>query len=146
MADLEARADVVAHGWLVLAAVRYAPLGTRVGADAVPGYAYDEIALSVGFGRRVPLGNAALDITLAAEAVIMTEEGDVPADGVGGTDAQVRVDGAARLVVPLGSRWRPSVTLDTEFAPPAPIHVDARLPPLPTWTMGLRAGAVGDLL
>ncbi len=147
MAELEARADAVADSWLVAASARFAPFGAHLGA-AIPGYAYDEVVLGLGFGRRWTAGAAALDVTVSPELAVMTEEGDLPADGTGGTDSEVRVAAAARVHVPLGDRWKPSLTLDAELAPlaRAPLRVDAALPPLPTWTLGLRAGAVGDLL
>ncbi len=146
MAELEARADVVAGSWLVVASARFAPFGASLG-RTIPGYAYDEIVLGLGFGRRWVAGAAALDVTVSPELAVMTEEGDLPADGAGGTESEARVAAAVRLHLPLGDGWKPSVTVDAELAPLAhALRVEAALPPLPTWTLGVRAGAVGDLL
>lgn len=148
MADLEARADAVAGAWLVIATARFAPFGARLSGRAIPGFAYDEVVLGVGFGRRWVAGDAALDVTLSPELAVMTEEGDLPTDGTGGTDAAARLAAAARLHLPFAQRFKPTLSVDAELVPStrAALRVDAALPPLPTWTLGLRAGAVGELL
>ena len=144
MADLEARAAVVAGGWLVVASARFAPFGVRAG---ISGYSYDEVALGLGFGRRVDLGAAALDVTFSPELVVMTEEGDAPADGVGGTESEARLDVAGLLRLPWGTGWKPTLALDAELAPLShALRADPALPALPTWTLGLRVGAAGNLL
>jgi hypothetical protein len=145
MMDLEARADVIADGWLVAASLRYSPFGVRSGGAS--GYTYDEVALGLGFGRRVMLGDAALDLTVAPELVVMTQELDAPTDGAGGVESEARLGATARLRLPFGTRWRPLLAIDADLAPLSrALVIDSSLPPLPTWTLGLAAGALGDLL
>jgi hypothetical protein len=147
VAELELRGDVFVDDWFLVATIRYAPLGFTLRRKAIPGYIYDEIQLGLGVGKRVSLGSARVDIALAPAIVIMTEEGDLP-DGTGGTAFGARLNASARIAFGQ-ARFRPALVLDAEIAPLvllSPVRVDPGLPPLPTWTFGLRGGVVGNLL
>ena len=143
--DIELRADVLVEGWFLLAAVRYAPLGMRFATPAIPGYVYDEVVVSIGAGRRFGRPPLVLDTAVATSLAVMTEEGDIP-DGTGGTTSSARVAANARLLFGR-SRARVAVSLSTELAPVgvAPT-VDPTLPSLPTWSVGVGVGVVGDVL
>ena len=147
--DMELRGDIFLEGWLVTAFVRYAPFGGYFGGRKIPAFAYDEIAVGVGAGQRVALGEiGVVDLSIAPELVVMEEEGDVPADGTAGSDDEMRLVATARLVL-TRSPWHPTLTLDAEIAPFAAAHpaiADVNLPSLPTWTAGLRVGIARDFL
>ena len=143
--DIELRADVLVEGWFLLAAVRYAPLGVRFASPPIPGYVYDEVVVSIGAGRRFGRPPFVLDAAIATSLAVMTEEGDIP-DGTGGTTSDARIAANARLLFGR-SRVRVAASLYTELAPVgAAPTVDPTLPSLPTWTLGLGVGVVGDVL
>jgi hypothetical protein len=145
VADVELRADVLVEGWFLLAAVRYAPLGVRFANPTIPGYVYDEVVVSIGAGRRFGQPPFVLDAAIATSLAVMTEEGDVP-DGTGGTTSGARIAANARLLFGR-SRARVAASVYTELAPVgAAPTVDPALPSLPTWTVGVGVGVVGDVL
>ncbi len=152
MGDLEARADLYARGWLVVASARFAVVGARPGGARIEGYGYNEYAFGLGLGRRIDLGATALDIVLMPTLVVMDEEGGpsgVAGDTASGGDNQLRFGSSARWTFARTNRWGWGVTLDGDFAPSAarkPTRLDVPLPPLPSWTFGLRLGAAGDVL
>ncbi len=148
MSEVVLRAHVSARDWLVGINARYAPFGARVGGSKVPGFTYSEAGMGIDLGRRVRLGLGALDLFVSPGVAITTMVGDVPDDDVGGTDYDVRVSGAARFLFPFAGSWRPSATLDAAVSPlslGSPKSLDPVLPFLPTWSIGLRVGAAGDL-
>lgn len=148
MLDAGARLELRAYDWLVFLSGRYAFVGERVQGPRIPGWSYDEVALGVGLGRRWHLGEVALDLALVPELVVVTEEGNDPVDGVGGTAEELRVQAVARAVAPVGGHLRPTLQLDTEATPlslASPTRVDPGLPPLPAWTIGAGAGIVWDV-
>ena len=146
--DATLRADVFVDDWFLVASVRVAPAGMSLVEPSIPAYVYQEVSLGIGLGRRFYAGPVLFDLALAPSIVTMTEEGDIPADGAGGTDDELRCDLSLRAL--FGStRWRPAVMIDFEVAPYAlgkPVPADTMLPPFPTWTVGLGAGISGDLL
>jgi hypothetical protein len=153
MADLEGRADLLVNHWLLLAWFRYAPVGIiqgmRVDADA-----YHEIAVGLGVGRSVDVGRVSFDFALTPTLVAAKMEGDGgPAekdtDDVRQSDVQLRIGASVRLMLPIEKSWRLTFTTDGEVAPTdvsGPVRLDPRLPPFPSWTAGLRVGAIGSLL
>ena len=150
MGEVNAHAEVAARNWLVGLSVRYAPFGVRAGGKRIPGFEYTELAVGPDFGRRIGVGPFALDLLLSP-SVVVTSEGSAVADpdnDVDATNVDVRLSTAARLMLPFAGTWRPCLTLDADVAPfsiGAPTSVDPILPPLPTWSLGLRLGAAGDL-
>jgi hypothetical protein len=151
--DVEGRADLLLRPWLLFASFRYTPVAVT-SSLVLDLDEYNEIALALGAGRRIEIGPAALDLGLAPELVGVTMEGDFGGlDSGGGIDVresavQLRVDLSARWMLPLLASWRLSVTADGDFAPSelaSPLRLDSRLPPLPSWTVGLRLGASGAL-
>jgi hypothetical protein len=146
--ELEVRADVRFDGWIVALAGRGAPTGQRPFANGIQGYDYKEFSFGIAGGRRVATFFGALDLTAGPRVGIITEEGDVPADGVGGTLTDLWLQTSARAVLGRSGRWRPTVALDLDAAPgrlAKPGIVDAALPPLPSWSAGIRIGAAGDV-
>lgn len=147
MPDFEGAASVGAGDWIVCGVFRFAPVA-RAFDQSFGGYAYSEIALGLGGGRRFRLGRSTLELVASAEMVLMTEDGDAPIEE-GGAPAELRIALAAHYVFPWGKRVRPMLSVDGEIAPTslaAPIRVGPDLPPLPTWTLGLHAGVQGELL
>jgi hypothetical protein len=153
MADVEGRADLVLNRWLLLASFRYAPVGIirglRLDVDT-----YHEIAVGLGVGRRIDVGRVPFDFALAPTLVAAKMEGDTKpgdndADDVRQSDVQLRIDASVRCLLPIAKSWRLTLTTDAEVAPAdlgAPVRLDPRLPPFPSWTAGLRLGATGELL
>lgn len=148
LGELAVRFELRVQDWLVLASGRYSVIGERTIGARIPGWSYDEIAVGFGFGRRLHLGELALDVAITPEVVVVTEEGNNPVDGEGGTSNEFRVQSLARVVVPVGGHLRPALLLDAELSPLTltdPTRVIPTLPPLPTWTAGLGAGVVWDV-
>ena len=147
MPDFAFRADVRANDWIVTATVRVAPTAAQLNAF-VAGYAYNETSLALGVGRRFRIASTSLDLTAQAALVLMSEDGDAPVEE-GGAPSELRVGACVRWLLFAKSRIRPNITLEGEIAPTAlatPLRVGADLPPLPTWTLGLRVGITGELL
>ena len=154
MADIEGRADLLLNHWLLMASFRYAPVGIvrdlRLDIDA-----YHEIAIGLGVGRSLDVGPISFDFALTPTLVAAKMEGDAKAgedrdtDDVRQSDIQLRIGASARGLLPVGRSWRLTFSSDAEIAPAeaaAPVRLDPRLPPLPSWTAGLRVGATGELL
>lgn len=152
MADAEVRGDLVLHGWLVVASVRYAPVGARVIGKSIGAYAYDELAVGIGAGRRLELGATTLDLALVPTIVLVDEEGevrDVTGDAASGSHSYVRLDASLRWLFARAGTWRFGVTADADVAPSAvatPPRVEPLLPAIPSWSFGLRLGATSDVL
>lgn len=152
MGDLEARADLVAAGWIVVASARFVVVGARPSSAPIAGYSYNEYAFGLGFGRRLAIASTTLDVAILPTLVLMDEEGGpsgVPGDTASGGDSYLRLGATARWNFARAGRWRYGLTLDGDFAPSdvrAARRFDVPLPPLPTWTTGLRLGAAGDVL
>ena len=147
MPDFAFRADVRANDWIVTATVRVAPTAAQLSAF-VGGYAYNETSLALGVGRRFRIASTSLDLTAQAALVLMSEDGDVPVEE-GGAPSELRVGACVRWLLFAKSRIRPNIALEGEIAPTAlatPLRVGPDLPPLPTWTLGLRIGITGELL
>jgi hypothetical protein len=154
MVDVEGRADLVLNHWLLLASFRYAPVGIvrglRLDIDT-----YHEIAVSLGAGRSINVGRVLFDFALTPTLVAAKMESDTrpdedkDADDVRQSDVQLRIGASVRCLLPIGKSWRLTFSSDAEIAPAdvaAPTHLDPRLPPFPSWTAGLRVGAMGELL
>ncbi len=142
LADVEGRFDITVNRWIFAATLRYAPAGVLF-REPIAGYAYDEIDLGLGVGRRIDVGPLRADLLASASIVLMNEEADLNENGTGGDNSDVRLGVTARVVAPLGGPWSLVVAADGEVAPfvvATPSRVDARLPPMPTWTLGGRAG------
>ena len=142
MVDTELRIDVLVRKWLLMAAFRYAPTGLSLGPIDI---AYEEFSLALGLGRRAMLGRVALDVALSPTLSFTTMDNDA----VSGAGTQFRLGASARWLIPFTSSLGLSLTLDGEIAPShltKPLRVDPALPPLPSWTLGLRLGVVGQLL
>jgi hypothetical protein len=152
MVDVEGRADVLLGEWLFLASFRYVPLGLAP-VQGVDSDVYREIAVALGAGRRFALGrDGAVDVALSPSLIAMRLETDsVPGNESAdqyANDIEFRLGVSARLALPMGQRWALTLTADTDVAPASlasPRHVGTLLP-FPTWTGGLRLGAMGALL
>ncbi|AKU94867.1 hypothetical protein AKJ09_01531 [Labilithrix luteola] len=150
MFEIEGFANLLARDWVVSASVRWVPYGWRF-TPGPPGeqYSYQEVALGLGFGRRFTASSLVIDAIASTVLVSSTESTGEGYDSDGGFKAQVRLDAAFRLSLPITRHWSAVAVLDGELDPfhvAAPIRFDPESPPLPTWTIGLRLGASGDLL
>jgi hypothetical protein len=85
-----------------------------------------------------------LDVALSPVLVVVAEEAEVTVDVDGA--AELRVQASLRFLPSLSGVFRPAVTLDGEVVPVSAANEAITLPPLPRWTLGLRAGIAGDLL
>jgi hypothetical protein len=149
MADLELRADAPIGRWIVLAAARFAPFGVRV-EGAIAHYAYDELALGAGIGRRFSFGEDVVDLSTMPTIVIADEEALLT--GAGGADpdslAYLRWNVCARWLFAHASSWRLGTALEVDVAPTAldePIVVAPLIPPIPTWSVAVHFVASGEL-
>jgi len=144
MADIEARADVFIHRWLVSVSMRAAPLSasSRLPADID---AYQETALALGLGRELRAGASAFDLTAGPNFTYIWMENDVQV--VSTTQAQLRIAALARWGYPVSRHVRLNTTVDAEVAPSALINGTylTGLAPFPAFTLGLRLGAEGAL-
>jgi hypothetical protein len=159
--DVEARADIVAERWLVMAAVRSA-VASCLGQQGIDCDVYNDVSAGIGVGRRFATGPAVLDVVVAPSVVAMRMEYDTmgAAEGkeVEGAEVALRLDVSSRLAVPLSERWALTVTVDTGISPSllvSPVRLQlptgapagaAPVPPFPAWTGGVRIGASGALL
>lgn len=154
MMDVEGRADLVLNHWLLLASFRYAPVGIvrglRLDIDT-----YHEIAVSLGVGRSLDVGRVSFDFGLTPTLVAAKMEGDTrlgmdaDSDDVKQSNVQLRIGASVRCLLPIEKTWHLTFSSDAEIAPTdvgAPVRLDPRLPPFPSWTAGLRVGAMGELL
>jgi hypothetical protein len=159
--DVEARADLLLHPWLLVATIRSAVVSCA-GQQGVDCDVYNDVSTGVGVGRRFETGPAAVDLAFEPSVVVMHMEYDFPAGFEGapveGTEVALRVDASARLAVPLGPNWALTVTVDGGLSPamlvsPSQLAVPGGAPkgsegppPFPAWMGGVRVGASGALL
>jgi hypothetical protein len=159
--DVEARADLIVDRWMLVASIRSA-LVSCLGVQGFDCDIYNDASFGVGVGRRIPAGSASVDVALGPSVVAMHMEYDRVPDSEGasvqGTEVALRIDGSARLAVPVGQNWIITLTMDAGFAPAllaAPVHLDAPggalasapgTPLFPPFAGGLRIGASGALL
>jgi hypothetical protein len=148
VADFELRADFPVGRWILLAAARFAPFSVRVEGE-VSHYAYDELALGAGVGRRFSFGPDVVDLSTMPTVVVADEEALLT--GAGGDPdslAYLRWQLCARWLFARAGSWRLGTALDIDVAPTAldkPIVVAPLLPPIPTWTIGVHFAASGEL-
>jgi hypothetical protein len=153
--DLEARADVPRGPWVFFGTFGAAVVSC-LGQQGVDCDVYNDISAGAGVARRVQAGAALIDLGLAPSIAWMHIELDGAAEDeavVGGTFA-LRVDGSARLLVPLGERTALTVTVDLGLSPSlliAPQRLASpsstvNVPPFPTYTGGVRLGFAAGVL
>jgi len=139
MAELELRADVVVHQWLLTLSLKADPIATST---HVPfdGDGYEETAIAFGVGREIRVGRSAFEITGGPGLAYTWMESDVPV--ISGEFAQVRVGAVVRWGYAVSSSFRFTVTVDGELVPRALVndHYQAGLPAFPWFTSGLRLG------
>ncbi len=149
MADLEVHADVLVRDWILGAGLRYAPFAASPRFTPGDGDTYEETAIALGVGRRLHAGRSGFDLMLVPSVAFVSIESNGPVGADTGRDhAQWRLGGAGRWSYPFARGWRFTTTLDSELAPGALAHHHASytVAPFPAWTLGLRIGAMADLL
>lgn len=145
--ELELHADIRFDTWFATTGMQAAFAGTRPGRASIGGYDYEEYAFGLGVGRRFVVGKTYLELAAGPRMVVITEEGDVPDDGVGGTRTDLWLEGSVKWLLP-GERWRPLAALEIDGAPrhfTAAARVDERLPGLPSWSSAVHIGVIGDV-
>jgi len=149
MPEVELRVDLRLERSLLVAAVRYAPVGGSPQNLPLDEDAYTETTFGLGLGRRFVAGPSAFDVAIVPTLAAISMESDSFVGGeVGGTGSQLRVDTSLRWGYRVGRRVRFVATADSEITPAALAHasrIRPELPALPAWTMGLRLGAAADL-
>ena len=137
--------------------VRYAAAIATADPDR-PDLFVGELGIGAAAGYRLLFEPAGLDLALTTAVVVV----DFGAAGLAGDAAQASpedvvesgaVDGRIglelRLTPALAPGWHALVAVDGEIAPAALVtpvrRVDPQLPPLPTFTVGLRLGVEGDV-
>ncbi|MGH7284579.1 MAG: hypothetical protein ACRELY_23890, partial [Polyangiaceae bacterium] len=147
MVDLEARFCLEQGKWLVLGSLRY---GSSVGESLVStDDSYDEIAASIGIGRRFPIGESAIDVAILPGLVAASLDDDDETGATSPPKTELRIGASVQWWTSLEDGWRLTVTADTDVAPRGlgdSVRSDPDEPPLPAWTAGLRLGASGRLL
>jgi hypothetical protein len=140
LAELELRADIVIHQWLLTVSLRAVPLAAsnRIAFD---GDDYEETALAFGVGREVRLGRSALQLTIGPCLAYTWMERDTPAL-ISGEYAQLRIGAVARWGYPISRSFRLNIAIDGEVVPRALVNDEYQsgLPPFPQFTTGLRIG------
>jgi hypothetical protein len=159
--DIEAYANVLFGPWLVIASIRDVPTGL-VAAQGIDEDAFREVSAGLGFGRRLALADATIDLVAEPAIVAMQMEYDFPAGSkpgeVSGGDVEFGLDTMVRLGFPVSKSWTLTITVDADFLP-SNIASPARLQlplgamtgsvvpaPFPALTSGVRVGAAGALL
>jgi hypothetical protein len=139
MGDLEGRADVFVHEWLVTLNLRGA-LFSRSSRLADDLDAYQEAALGLGVGRELRIGRSAFALTAGPDVTYVWMESDALNLSTG--HAQLRLAGVARYAYTVSSRVRLNGLLDMELAPTDLVHDDdpTSLAPFPIFTVGVRLG------
>jgi hypothetical protein len=155
--DVEARADLEFDRWLVLGTIR-SGIVSCIGEQGLDCDAYNDVGAGVGLGRRFSVPGADIDLAFEPSVMAMHIEFDVASNealAVQGTQTALVLDGLARLNVPLGPRWKLTLTADGGIAPalllkPAHLELPAdagqRPPTFPGWMGGMRLGACGAVL
>jgi hypothetical protein len=140
MADVELRADLFVHSWLVTLSMRATPLAVSPRLADDPD-AYDETAIALCFGRELRAGRSAFDLTFGPNLTYIWMEND--AANLSTEHAQLRLAAIARWGYGVTSRVRLNVTFDGELAPSGLSHpsYEMGLAPFPAVTLGLRVGA-----
>jgi len=139
MVDVELRADLLVHGWLVTLGMRATPLGASPRlADDPDGYA--ETAIALALGRELLVGRSAFDLSVGPNLTYIWMEND--AANLSTEHAQLRLAALARWGYGVSRRVRLNMTIDGEIAPSGITHTDFEpgLAPFPAFTVGLRLG------
>ena len=144
MVDVELRADLFIHGWLVTMSMRATPLGISQRLQDDPD-GYEETAIAFALGRELLVGRSAFDLTAGPNLTYIWMENDKA--NLDTEHAQLRLAALARWGYGVTRRVRLNVTVDGEIAPSGIARTDfeAGLAPFPAFTVGLRIGAEAAL-
>jgi hypothetical protein len=159
--DVEARTDIFFDRWLMMITLRSAVVSC-LGEQGVDCDVYNDVSMGAGIGRRFQTSGPDVDLAFEPSVVVMHMEYDgvAGAEGqtVADTEVALRLDGSARLAVPVDRHWVLTLTLDLGIAP-SMLASPTRLelppgasagamppPPFPAWSGGMRLGLSGALL
>jgi hypothetical protein len=129
--------------WLLAMGARFdatdAFLKRRTSSD----FQMQSTALSVSAGRRMDIGQAALDALVGANVVVESQDADDGPREIHGAAGDFRLGVALRISGPRSGSIRPFAVSDFEASPNrirGKKYIDRSLPNLPWWSSGLAIG------
>jgi len=139
LGELDVRADLRIHTWLVTFGLRATPL-TLVQRGPFDPDAYQETGLGLGLGRELSFGRSALAITGAASVMYIWLEND--SLGESAEQAQLRLAAVARWGYQITHAVRLNAAVDGEIAPSGFVTgvTQPGLVAFPAFTVGGRLG------
>lgn len=132
-------------GWLLAVSGRWDIADAFVSEPTPTGFSMQSTAVGVGVGRRLKLGNAALDTVIGPSIVLESQEADDGDREIHGASADFRAALAVRVSGPCAASVRPYATGELEGSPArlrTQRFIDHSLPPLPWWSSGISVGVL----
>jgi hypothetical protein len=142
-------AQLAMDRWLVGVTARWEAIDDTLALPSPSGFNMQTFEVGVGIGRRAIIGPLGLDAVLGPEVIVENQEAEGPADGLGGTASDVRVDLLLRMSVPQSGRTRFYTSADADVSPSRlrrTKQLDSGLPALPAWSTGVQLGVVWGAL
>jgi hypothetical protein len=142
-------ANLTLDRWLLGIGAKWDMVQDLVTMASPTGFNMQSFGLGVSLGRRIELGEFNIDATLGPEVMVESQEAEGPADGLGGTASDVRIDLALRASVPRTGRTRFFAAGDADASPSRlrrTKQLDRGLPELPAWSSGLHIGIMWGAL
>ena len=137
-------AQVIARRWLIGVSTRWDVDDLGTGQPLPNGFNMQVLQIAAYLGRRVPLGDGALDLLLGPGVTIDNQEALAASpEGIGGTRGEPIVALGARISTPVGAVFRLFASATIDAAPArvrAARRLDPELPTLPPWGLGISVG------
>ncbi len=142
-------AQLAVDQWLIGVTARWEAVDDTLATPSPSGFNMQTFEVGVGLGRRAVLGPFDLDAVIGPEVVVESQDAEGPADGLGGTASDVRLDLLLRMSVPRSGRTRFYASADADVSPSRlrrTKQLDPGLPALPGWSSGLQIGVMWGAL
>lgn len=142
---LAAFAEFVLERWLIAVNARVDVTDTFVKKQTRDDFQMESTAVSVNAGRRVNVGQAAVDALVGADVVLESQDADYGDREIHGAASDFRVGVTLRISGPRSASIRPFAVADFESSPSRirnKRYIDRSLPNLPWWSGGVAVGVL----
>ncbi len=144
-AGLSVFAGFVLDRWLLTMTARLDVSDGVLSQPTPSDFEMQSTAVSVSAGRRLNLGQASIDASLAANVVLESQDADEAEREIHGAAEDFRLGGAVRISGPRSASIRAFAAGDFEASPSrlrSKHYIDHALPILPWWSSGLAVGVL----